>query len=236
MTESLALRLKPRLSNDLSPHSSFLLKMKRLAIPLVFVLAGQACQKKQYATFDYPASHLAYQQNETGPISRSTHSAPIAPVAPPTQQGQSINPASSTATARTRMVSSTIATNKRDKVRNKTLRSNKRNVRIVQENDMKEASKIKNPAATSLILSVAGLVVSVVSVAVTAPIWIFAMGTLMGAAGLVLGISALRRIKNQTLPASGKGMAIAGLIIGALTTLAGLAILYTFAVVATYGI
>ncbi len=208
--------------------------MRKIFLLLLLVNVLGACQKKQYATFDYPTSHFTYHHNEPVPMPRSERTAPIAPVTIPSQQGESTNPPSSA--DRTTAVSRIESTIEKEKIQTKIPRRTNHKVKISQKKTMNEATKIKNPAATSLILSVVGLVVSLLSVSVTAPIWIFAMGTLMGAAGLVLGISALRRIKNQTLPASSKGMAIAGLILGALTTLAGLAILYTFAVVATYGI
>lgn len=208
--------------------------MKKLVFLLTLAIVCQACQKKQYANFGYPANQLPYNYNEPVPIFRSIYSTPVVAVENFAQQGEPMTLRSSTnATA---VALSAELTVKKANVRNKIARTTKQAIKVVRKKTMNGITKIKNPAAASLILSVAGLVVSVVSVVVTAPIWIFAMGTLMGAAGLILGISALRRIKNQLVPASGKGMAITGLILGALITLAGLAILYTFAVVATYGI
>lgn len=209
--------------------------MRKIFLLLSLVSVLGACQKKQYATFNYQnsASYVGQKSVATAqkdqeslvetaaPEILSASANEVAPLMTPAEVAASRIPAEavtrSAAPVQAKTTSSTIAKPIKLTLTQKLI-SKKIQKQTQKENSPEVAKAAKAEDTMSLLALIfggAGLVMLLATSAGT-------LGLLLGIAGLVLGIIGMQRVKKGQAPASSKILALLGLILGGLVTLIGL--------------
>ncbi len=209
--------------------------MKWFVILMAFVLASQACHRKEYALFDDPtASPYIHETRSTSVIEKpiTLVEADVAGILP--TKTQVVVSQSDSKLALAKAVSPQRAFIKKKQI--KTSRLSKRSVKLLfkQKTDDPKPRPSRGLGIASLVLGAGGLVLLIPSLLSLELIGLAFTGFLLGITGIILGIFSLLRQKNSPDVPSGKTAAIIGVIFSSIAMAVGAWLITAYVFVAIF--